>query len=98
MDKKTVTINGIKAKEQCRLDENGEVKVAFRFALADCVARVEDGEKEIGTISGTIGGGVEISSKGVDEKQRWYISPVALWNAFHRSMGREDLCMPEKEE
>ena len=49
----------------------------LRMTFEDTTARLMEGGKEVGNVTGPIGGGVQIS---IGDRQ-WYISPAEIWRA-----------------
>lgn len=66
--------------------------LSFRFV--DCVAYVSIGDKEIGQVSGLVGGGTELQHNDVPGTH-WVITPQEFWRAFtealvHSGLIKED--------
>ena len=55
-------------------------KGTMHFAFQDCCAKVVLAGKEIGEITGCLGGGFEI--KDEESKKTYFISAQSIWEAF----------------
>lgn len=74
----TVTVDGLTAK----LDSDPEKfsNGSMRWKITDCVAQVFNGDKQIGSIGGCIGGGLFAEIGG----RSWHIAADELWKVIER--------------
>lgn len=76
---------------------NPETKTGvMHFKFEDCVAKLKEGDKEIGDVTGCLGATMEIGLSG-DLSSRYYATAKEFWNAYAEAIGRQDLIYKPEE-